>query len=222
MKYIIGTVIVAFLCAVTGSAETINEVYFNPTRWGQYDNLKITEKLGAETIEVTGENNSGELNISTSGTARVTARGKTENDETEYYAITKVDNTHGGTIEMEGTTIKPTSMSFKGGKAIFEGTSADDSSSIGTLDTGDTLRVQVINGTLELPTLKITHNSDSAVETIDSNSIKGFKLGAYVIPVKPFMDTTYKSLIWQIRKATVATTEGHKEVKVKVLAAKTN
>lgn len=160
-KFLVLSSLLLIVSAVS-QAETVDAVYFNPSRLGRYEMLRISDKLtargGVEATEMsiaTSDNGSG-VTLTNNGT----------------YSIANVEAA--GTVDMPSTrfTVTNVQASNTGGEATFE-----QESTINTL----TSNSRILTGTLS--TSNTMHIQGGSTTDFNGDRAQGLLLGKNYIPV---------------------------------------
>ncbi len=178
MKNKIAILLGMVLCAASASAEVVESVSFNPSRLGQFERLKISDRLNAP-----GGVQSSRMTVHSGNRVAVENAGNYQLD----YALPS------GKVAMPGTQFETTNLKAKGGEGEFGREGNSYVSTVGTLQ-GDMVR-------LKANVLKVNQISveGSPAASYDGNSIQGLELGLNDIPNPG--STGNCSLQWVERKA---------------------
>ena len=180
--------VTAALCvlSVAGVAEEIDAVYFNPSRLGNYETLRITNKL-TSTGSVTANS------VRVAGTTTVTASGNSLGSSTApVYKFTGVIDGKNGYINMSGAEFDITEgVTVNGGpsgvaRAQFKKTGSGVFSDLGGVNPSPALGLEgnLYGGNLtvdQTDTVKISGVSHQLYG--ENPRIEGLRLGGNVIPV---------------------------------------
>lgn len=173
-------------------AERIRAVYFNPSRLGSYDILRVSERLatngGLQTASVN-------INANPSGVVSALATDKLTGDSTYSYRFGPITTNSAvyatesmgidagkGIINMPGTAFEITNVVATGGTASFTGTGGVYSS-LNNIASDSTvnLRGNTLNASTP-PTVKVSGASSVTLEG-ETTAIKGLRLGGNLIPL---------------------------------------
>lgn len=151
-------------------AETIDEVYFNPSRLGRYETLRITDQLTAA-----GGVEAQNMDIQSAGTV-------TWNSENGFT----IPQTHAkGNVNMQGTWTVDTLNNLGGlygGTVQFTGTGESSINNLNNGDAGARIQANTVND------LTVTYNG--AATSYGGTSVAGFLLAPNEVPVPG------KSMCW--------------------------
>ena len=164
MKKYICMIFVLFAVSLISKAETVDAVYFNPSRLGRYEMLKISDTLTAA-----GDIQAGSMSIQTGNKATITA---------DSYTIKTINAS--GSISMPNTEFIANRMSvLRGGKATFG--KEDSVSSIDDLYDTEFIKT----GTLDAVRVGMYITGDKSVSDLDGKKPLALRLGTNNIPVPP-------------------------------------
>lgn len=190
MRKILIGIFVLLAAVMTGQAEQISEVYFNPSRLGYYDLLKVTEQL-----VVKGGLWVASMNISSAADKKVlvTAHGNIPAESYSYrFGSPEQDISENagieaskGIISMPGTIFQIIDVLANGGTAEFVGTGSGENvkSAINAVAVSGGYGLSLYGDTLTAnTTVQIKMNSNMTLED-DSSATQGLRLGGNQIPI---------------------------------------
>ena len=192
MKKTLLMISVMLFGALYGVSEDINAVYFNPSRLGSYEMLKVTDKLQTQgplnTAFMVIQNNSA-------GEIKMTATGQVPDKEYSYEFTNGGIKAENGIINMPATHFEITKVQIGDSTTSYPG-SGGDAAFVGTYSNGAASEIDVLGkvtnmvGNLKAPIVDITPSGDPVVNitggshTLDNGTTaNGFALGGNVIPV---------------------------------------
>ena len=168
------------LCAASASAEVVESVSFNPSRLGQFERLKISDRLNAP-----GGVQSSRMTVHSGNRVAVENAGNYQLD----YALPS------GKVAMPGTQFEAANLKSRGGEGEFGREGNSYVSTVGTLQ-GDMVRLKA--NVLKVNQINV---EGSPATSYDDNSIQGLELGLNDIPNPSTGSTGNCSLKWVERKA---------------------
>ena len=183
MKNIGLLVAIILVMAHTALAEGVSDVYFNPSRLGSYEVLKVTDALK---VEGNLETKAMKVNISQLG--QVIMSAKNSNGVYPYQFTSAVPKLEPGVYAEDGfvwmlpTTFNTQKVKLHGGYAYFQGTGT--TSKIATITRSN--NNNPIDGSLEangfnFSNKNITITGNNPHLLYDNSSLKGLKLGGHVV-----------------------------------------
>lgn len=178
MKNKITILLGLMLCAASAPAEVVESVSFNPSRLGQFERLKISDRLNSP-----GGVQSSRMTVHSGNRVAVENAGNYQLD----YALPS------GKVAMPGTQFEATNLKAKGGEGEFGREGNSYVSTVGTLQSD---RVRLKANVLKVNQINVL---GSPAQSYDENSIQGLVLGLNDIPNPG--STGNCSLQWVERKA---------------------
>lgn len=180
MKNKIAILLGMVLCAASAPAEVVESVSFNPSRLGQFERLKISDRLNAP-----GGVQSSRMTVNSGNRVAVENAGNYQLD----YALPS------GKVAMPGTQFEATNLKAKGGEGEFGREGNSYVSTVNTLQ-GDMVRLKA--NVLKVNQINV---EGSPATSYDDDSIQGLELGLNDIPNPSTGSTGNCSLKWVERKA---------------------
>lgn len=180
MKNKIAILLGMVLCAASAPAEVVESVSFNPSRLGQFERLKISDRLNAP-----GGVQSSRMTVHSGNRVAVENAGNYQLD----YALPS------GKVAMPGTQFEAANLKAKGGEGEFGREGNSYVSTVNTLQ-GDMVRLKA--NVLKVNQINV---EGSPATSYDDNSIQGLELGLNDIPNPSTGSTGNCSLQWVERKA---------------------
>lgn len=180
MKNKIAILLGMVLCAASAPAEVVESVSFNPSRLGQFERLKISDRLNAP-----GGVQSSRMTVHSGNRVAVENAGNYQLD----YALPS------GKVAMPGTQFESANLKARGGEGEFGREGNSYVSTVGTLQ-GDMVRLKA--NVLKVNQINV---EGSPATSYDDNTIQGLELGLNDIPNPSTGSTGNCSLQWVERKA---------------------
>lgn len=180
MKNKIAILFGIILCAASAPAEVVESVYYNPSRLGQFERLKISDRLNAP-----GGVQSSRLTVRANNRVTVQNAGNYQLD----YALPS------GKVSMPAAQFEAATLNTRGGEGEFSREGSDYTSTIGTLQ-GDLVRLKA--NVLRVNQINVR---GTPAASYDGDSIQGLVLGLNDIPNPSSGSTGACTLKWVERKA---------------------
>lgn len=180
MKNKIAILFGIILCAASAPAEVVESVSYNPSRLGQFERLKISDRLNAP-----GGVQSSRLTVRANNRVTVQNAGNYQLD----YAFPS------GKVSMPAAQFEAATLNTRGGEGEFSRAGSDYTSTIGTLQ-GDLVRLKA--NVLRVNQINVR---GTPAASYDGDSIQGLVLGLNDIPNPSSGSTGVCTLKWVERKA---------------------
>lgn len=180
MKNKIAILFGIILCAASAPAEVVESVSYNPSRLGQFERLKISDRLNAP-----GGVQSSRLTVRANNRVTVQNAGNYQLD----YALPS------GKVSMPAAQFEAATLNTRGGEGEFSREGSDYTSTIGTLQ-GDLVRLKA--NVLRVNQINVR---GTPAASYDGDSIQGLVLGLNDIPNPSSGSTGACTLKWVERKA---------------------
>lgn len=161
MKNKIAILFGIILCAASAPAEVVESVSYNPSRLGQFERLKISDRLNAP-----GGVQSSRLTVRANNRVTMQNAGNYQLD----YAFPS------GKVSMPAAQFEAATLNTRGGEGEFSRAGSDYTSTIGTLQ-GDLVRLKA--NVLRVNQINVR---GTPAASYDGNSIQGLVLGLNDIP----------------------------------------
>lgn len=161
MKNKIAILFGIILCAASAPAEVVESVSYNPSRLGQFERLKISDRLNAP-----GGVQSSRLTVRANNRVTVQNAGNYQLD----YALPS------GKVSMPAAQFEAATLNTRGGEGEFSREGSDYTSTIGTLQ-GDLVRLKA--NVLRVNQINVR---GTPAASYDGDSIQGLVLGLNDIP----------------------------------------
>lgn len=161
MKNKIAILFGIILCAASAPAEVVESVSYNPSRLGQFERLKISDRLNAP-----GGVQSSRLTVRANNRVTMQNAGNYQLD----YAFPS------GKVSMPAAQFEAATLNTRGGEGEFSRAGSDYTSTIGTLQ-GDLVRLKA--NVLRVNQINVR---GTPAASYDGDSIQGLVLGLNDIP----------------------------------------